>query len=77
MPQKLGIFYSTVCAQRALVSCCRKIHDEDILKALRHAGGKSSEDVNNRPLIGVLSQVRGHSATDSNDVLKFISADLF
>jgi len=70
MPQKLEIFDSTVWAERALLLCRRKIHDEDILKVLRHVDGKSSEDVNNRPLIGVLSQVRGHPvATGSNDVL--------
>ncbi len=76
MPQKLEIFDSTVWAERALLLCRRKIHDEDILKALRHIDGKSSEDVNNRPLIGVLSQVRGHPvATGSNDVLRTICAD--
>ena len=57
------------------LACHRKIHDEDILKALRHADGKGSEDVNNRPLIGVLSQVRGLPATSGNDVLRIIIAD--
>lgn len=78
MPQKLEIYDSTVWAERALVLCRRKIHDEDILKVLRQVDGKSSEDVNNRPLIGVLSQVRGHPATDvmtCNGVLRIICAD--
>ncbi|DBA88768.1 hypothetical protein WJX77_006584 [Trebouxia sp. C0004] len=39
-----------------IVSYARKIHDEDVLETLRRVEGKMNEDVNNRPLIGVLSQ---------------------
>lgn len=77
MPQNLEIFDSRSGLNAPWLACHRKIHDEDILKALRHADGKGGEDVNNRPLIGVLSQVRGHPATGSNEVLKIISADNF
>ena len=37
--------------------CCRNIYDQDVLSVLRRASNKASEDVNNRPLIGLLSQV--------------------
>ena len=56
------------CVSIICESSCRKVRDEDVIKALQRSHGKHEEEFNNRPLIGVLSQVKmskvpGHYVT--------------
>ena len=45
------------CTQRMCVVCCRDIREQDVQKALQQVNQQSKGELNNRPLIGVLSQV--------------------